>query len=124
MSGDEIPVVVKLVLIVLTTASFAWIAGEVMRRAHARGTRGRYVWASVERATRYPAILYLLVSAVLNVTVFDDWLMLAFNGVGVALHVALIQEKKRNGEDDDYWTTFKDRLRSFLAGRSFAGAGA
>lgn len=124
MTGAEIPVVVKVILIVLTFASMAWIAGEVMRRTYSKGTHARYVWSSVERTARYPAILYLLVSAILNATVFKDWPMFGLDGLGVAIHLMLIEEKKRHGEDDDFWTTFKDRMRSLFAGRRFAGAGA
>lgn len=120
MTGEVLPVVVQIPLFISMICAFLWAAGEVMRRSFARGTRGRYVWASVERACRWPGIAFLAFSAVLNATVFDDLLMFMFNGVGIALHVVLLQEKKRNGEDDDFWTGAGDKIRGFLTGDKLA----
>lgn len=119
---SPLPIVVAVPLALLMVCSVTWIAAETMRRMHARGTRGRYVWASVERPTRYPAMAYLLVSAVLNARVYDDWFMFALNCMGVGLQIALIQDKKKNGEDDDFWKSFGEKLSAFLSPRTPATA--
>ena len=117
---NKLPLVVAVPLMLLMMCSVVWMLAEVLRRSHARGTRGRYIWASVERPTRYPAIAYLAISAVLNARVYDDWLMFCFDGVGIAVQILLVAEKKRDGDDDDYWHSFSERLGSFLAGRSLS----
>ncbi len=111
---NTLPVVVSVPLALLMAASVTWVMAESLRRTHARGTRGRFVWASVERPTRYPAIAYLLVSAVLNARVYEDWVMFLLNCMGVGLQVALLQEKRRDGEDDDFWTGFSDKLAALF----------
>ena len=114
----RLPAVVAVPLMLLMVCAVTWMLAEVLRRSHARGTRGRFIWASVERPTRYPAIAYLVISAVLNARVFDDWLMFCLDAVGVAVQVALVAEKRRDGEDDDFWTGFGHRLSDFLARRT------
>lgn len=118
MTATEAPVTislgVSLLLDVLMVASAVWAAAEVMRRAAVRGTRARYVWASVERAARIPAIAYLVTFAGLNASVLGDWLMFCVDCVGIALHLALIENKRRNGSDDDFWTGLGKRIGAKL----------
>lgn len=115
-----LPPLLSLLLMTGMVASFGWIAAEVARRASVRGSRPRYVWASVERALRYPALVYFSISAAIESVFYKDWLLFATACAGVALWMVLWHEKKRDGDDDDFWTSLKKRIQAHLTSTAVA----
>lgn len=103
VAAERLPVVVALVLAVAMAMAVMWVIAEIGRRSAVRGSRQRYYWATVEHGLRYPAMAYLAISAVLDVRVYHDWLTGALALVGLALTIWMRHEKRRDGEDDDYW---------------------
>lgn len=98
----------SLVLAVSLGLCVIWVAAETLLRMHGRGTRGRYIWSSVERPTRYPALLYLLLSIVTALregTLF--WILVSLASLGLWLFV---RWERRDDDDDDYWKGFGKRL--------------
>lgn len=114
INADQLPVALRLLFVLLTVASILWITAEVMRRRYARGTRGRYVWASVERALRWPTLVNMLVAAALDQAA-GDWAMFALDGLGVAAFLLVYQEKRRHGDDDDFWTDLPSKVKGMLS---------
>ncbi|GAB2734842.1 hypothetical protein GCM10027273_12210 [Nocardioides pakistanensis] len=126
-AGDmsALPPSFSLLLLLGAVSSIAWIAAEVGRKASVKGSHRRYVLASTERGFRYPAIVYLIMSAATE-SVYGTWLQFLFDCVGIALWIWLWWEKQRDGEDDDFWNGLSGRMRRSLGGsiRSLATGGA
>lgn len=120
---SNLPPVISLALLVGVVAAVIWVFAETGRRMSVRGSRSRYVWASAERATRWPALLYLAISAVVEFSVGLAWIGL-LDCVGVALWIWVLHEKQKNGDDDDFWGDLKKRLQGWLAGPASAIGGA
>ena len=105
-------------------ASTVWVFAEVGRRYSASGSHPRYIWASWERGLRYPALVYFVVSAAVEAAFYKDWLLFTTSTIGVALWISLWWEKKSKGDDDDYWTDLKKRLKHGFRSQAAAGSGA
>lgn len=108
----------SLMLGILTGCAAVWILSEAGRRMTVRGTKQRYVLASIEHGTRYPAVFYMVMSVFLEFF-YGDLAMGLLNCITVALWAALFVEKKRNGEDDDWFNDQSKKLRKRLASMSF-----
>lgn len=106
--------VVSLSLLLGFVAATLWIFAEVARRYAARGTRPRWYWAGVERSLRYPAGYYLSMSTLLDLR-YHQWLTFLCGCVGVALWLLLLLEKKRDGEDEDFWSDVAKKVHDLLS---------
>ena len=98
----------------MATLAFAviWVSALIGVRVGLKGSHHRYVWSSVERVTRYPAGFYLIISAWLEWTHGVKYLALC-QMVGVALWVCLAEERRRNGDNDDFWSDLKKKIANF-----------
>ena len=121
---STLPPILSLLLMVGVAASTVWILTETGRRLSVRGSRPRYVYASAERATRWPALFFLTMSSVLSFK-FGDVTMGAAQAIGVALWITIWWERKRAGDDDeDFWTKTKQWLLTRAAGAAPSTSGA
>lgn len=107
-----------LVLGTLTACAAVWILSEAGRRLTVRGSRQRYVLATIEHGTRYPALFYLVLSVFLEFF-FGDLAIGVLNCVAVALWAAVFYEKRHNGEDDDWFNDQFKKLKKRLAATSW-----
>lgn len=105
---------ISLILLVGVAAAMGWIAAETARRYAARGTRPRYVWAGVERMFRWPAGIYLGMSAITWLA-YDQYLYFLMDTIGVALWLWVLYEKRRDGDDEDFWTAAAQKMRDILS---------
>lgn len=112
--------IISLILLVGVVAAGVWIGAETMRRLAARGTRMRWYWAGVERATRWPAGAYLGMSS-LTWFYYDQWLFFLLDAVGVALWIGLLLEKLNGDQDDDFWSTVGKKLRDAISPKTAHG---
>lgn len=106
---SDLPTLASLGLVVGVVAAMTWICSETLRRMHARGTRGRYVWASAARATKWPALGYLLLSACVEVT-YGSRAMAALPMTGVGLWL-WVHHESRDDDDDNLWDDLADWVR-------------
>lgn len=113
---NETPPQILDVLLWVAPVALVWSTTEMMRRMYLSGSRGRFVMATVEHATRYPAGIYLVVSAFCEFR-FGSMTWSAFQTVGFGLWCGILAEKRHHGEDDDFWTGFGDRMRKLLGPR-------
>ena len=119
-----LPPIVSLFLAILLASSVLWALGEAGRRYSVRGSARRYVFASIERALRWPALAYFAVSATLELSWYRDYFLVFTSCAGMALWGVLYWDRKRNGDDDDFWSTLKSRLKASSLGRRTALGGA
>lgn len=104
--------VISMSLLVGMVFAVTWIAAETARRLTVRGSHPRYVWASAERAARWPAGIWLIMSTAVEFS-YGTPLMGLMNGVGAALWLLLLAEKHRDGNDDDYWSDLKKKIQTW-----------
>src|SRR5690606_15889423 len=65
-----LPPLIALMLASGAACSFLWIGAEIGRRTSVKGSQPRYVWASIERGLRYPALLYFSISAAVEAAIY------------------------------------------------------
>lgn len=106
--------IVSALLLVGTVCSVVWIFSEVFRRYSVKGSRRRWYWAGIERAFRYPALGYLVLSGLVWVA-YSQYGMAAIDGASVALWVLLWKEKQSGDQDDDFWSNVQKKLQDLFA---------
>ena len=121
---SSLPPVFSLILALTMVTSVIWIFAEMSRRLSVPGGVHRFYWASIEHACRYPAGAYLVMSGSVELQ-FGSTLQFVIDALGVGLWLWLWWEKKRDGEDDDFWSQLNKKIRTWAAGLGprLAGSG-
>ncbi|KQP63080.1 hypothetical protein ASF47_18895 [Nocardioides sp. Leaf285] len=119
MDTPLLPPILSWLLIAGVAASGLWTLSEAGRRCSIRGSKPRYIFASWERPLRWPALLYFVISAVIEARFYQDWVLFVTSCTGIALWLFVTMERSRRGDDDDdFWKKSGKRLRSWLTGRT------
>lgn len=92
-----------------------WVAAMTVRKVSVRGTRRRYVAATVERALMYPAAACWAMGLVESVAEQDAF-RIVLNAIILLDSIREIRNFHRN-DDDDWFTGAGKRLRRWLASR-------
>jgi hypothetical protein len=106
-----------LLLVVGIPSIVGWIFAAAAGAMAARGTRPRYVLATVERTLRYPAIIARLMFLTIGV-MGRDWASVAWDSAGLAFMVVVIWKL---GDHDDFWTGKGKKLKKW-ARSQFSGS--
>jgi hypothetical protein len=117
-----LPPLISVLLTLGASSGISWVLIETFRRTTIPGSRPRYIAAGFERALRYPAGAWLLISAVVNFH-YGYWPEMAINVLGAATWGVVLVEKRHHGDDDDFWSDLSKKIRNLMTGRSTAPAG-
>lgn len=79
------------------------VVADWMRQMSARGTYGRYIWATVEHVTVYPMVVGVFLLVVENVAK-RDWLWVGV-GLATALYYVYLLVRFLRDNDDDWFNS-------------------
>lgn len=108
----------------LTGCLLITVVADLMRVIAARGTRLRYVWATVEHATIYPTMVGVFLQVAGNVAE-RDWLWVGISLATSLYYVHLLARFRRDNDDDWFNSGGPGRmLERLVPGRRGASQGA
>lgn len=100
------------------------ITADTMRIMSARGTHDRYIWATVEHATIYPAMVGVILQVAGHVAE-RDWLLVGIS-LTTTLYYAFLLARFRRDSDGDWFNSGGPgrALGRLVSGRRAASQGA